>query len=487
MMTVDALVVGAGPTGLVLAAELARRGRAVRIVDRAPQPSPLSRAIVVHARTLELLEDLGPAHELVAAGMPLRRLQLHTGRRPLTEVSFSDLDTRYPFLLAVPQATTEAVLGRHLAALGVGVERGVRLAGFEADEGGVTAHLDPGGALRCRFLVGCDGAHSTVRHALGIPFDGHPYEERLALCDVRWDTDHPRDTLASFLSDDGFLAAFPLPDDRWRLIGVRAPDAPGDDVTLAELQEMVDRRTPRGGRLSDPSWVAAFRIHARQAERYRVGRVFLAGDAAHVHSPAGGQGMNLGIQDAHNLAWKLDLACAGAPDEVLDSYEAERHPIAAATLAGTDLATRVGTTRSRLARAARDAAARWFAGLPPVRRRVTRTLAELDVAYAGSPLVVGDGERVPADLGVRGPRHTVVVRQGADPDAAGALRLRACVALLRGWRDRVDVIERPDPRASQDAVWVVRPDLYVGFRSEPADPVALLGWLERVFGERAVP
>lgn len=478
----DVLVVGAGPTGLLLAAELARRGRSVRVVDRAAAPSPLSRAIVVHARTLEILRDLGLAEALVAAGTPLRSLRLHAGAGPPVEVPFGDLDTPFPFLLSVPQSATESLLARHLARFGLGVERSVRYVRHDADASGVTVHLDPGGAVRCRFLVGCDGAHSAVRHALGLPFDGHPYEERLLLGDVTWATDLPRDALGSFLSDDGFLAAFPLPEGRWRLIGVRSADATGDDVTLAELQDAVDTRTPRGGALSDPTWIAGFRIHARQVDRYRVGRVFLAGDAAHVHSPAGGQGMNLGLQDAHNLAWKLDLACRGAPDTLLDSYEAERHPVAAATLAGTDLVTRLGTARSRIARAARDTAARWFAGLPPVRRRVTRTLAELDTAYPDSPIVVGPGLRAPSGTPRSPVGHTAVLGAGPHADAEARLRLRACAAVLAPYAGLVEVRTGP-AEGDDERVEVIRPDGYVGFHASPADPVALLGWLERVLGE----
>ncbi|MEQ1503768.1 MAG: FAD-dependent monooxygenase [Myxococcota bacterium] len=493
----DVVVAGAGPTGLVLAAELARRGTSVRIVDALPAPSPLSRAIVLHARTLEVLADLGLADRLIAAGTPLRRIALHSERAPLLEVGLGELDTPYPFLLSIPQEATEAVLTAHLRGLGVEVERPATVTSFEVSEEDratgvvVTVQLDTGEAVRCRYLVGADGAHSAVRRGLGVPFDGHPYAEHLALGDVRWDTDLPRDAVASFLSADGFLAAFPLPDDRWRLIGVRAPTATGDDLGLAELQAAVDARTARGGRLWDPTWLAAFRIHARQVPQYRHGPVLLAGDAAHIHSPAGGQGMNLGIQDAHNLGWKLALVARGAPDSLLDSYHAERHPIAAATLVGTDLATRIGTARNPVVRSARDAAAGWLAGLSLVRRRVTRTLAELDVDYGASPIVSRStargwashaGDRAPAGLGLDGDRHTAVLATGPGVDPDGARRLRACAAVLRGFPD-VRIVERTDPELTRaDAVWVVRPDLYVGYRGTPADPVALLGWCERVFG-----
>lgn len=464
---VDVLVVGGGPTGLMLAAEASRRDLRVRVVDQLEGPSPLSRAIVVHARTLEILDGLGLAAPLVARGTPLRRVHLRSERRSLLTVGFDELPSPFPFLLSAPQSATEDVLARHLATFGVQVERPVRFAGHTEDADGVRVRLDgPGGPeeVRCRWLVGCDGAHSAVRHALGLPFDGHPYAERLALCDVRWDVDLPRDTLHSYLSADGFLAAFPLPQDRWRLIGVRRDDAP-DEAALAELQAMVDSRTEAGGRLWDPTWVAGFRIHSRQVPRYRVGRVFLAGDAAHIHSPAGGQGMNLGLQDAHALAWRL--AHRGpALEAVLDSYSAERHPVAAATLQGTELATWVGTARNVVARAARDAAAPWLASSSLVRDRVTRTLAELDTAVGGSPLVVGPGRRAPVAWGLGSPLGHVGVVGGGDVEG------RACAAVLRA--AGLPVVSRPEVTGAV----VVRPDGYEGYAGR-ADPIAVQAWLER--------
>lgn len=464
---IDVLVAGAGPTGLFTAAALARRGLSVRVVDMLPDPSPLSRAILVHARTLEILDGLGLARPLVERGIRLETIHLRSEGRTLTELGVSDLPTPFPFLLSVPQSSTEAVLQAHLQAQGVRVERPVRLSRFDARDDGVVAHLDPGGEVRCRWLVGCDGAHSAVRHGLALPFEGHAYEDRLILGDVAWSAALPRDTLHSWLSTDGFLAAFPLPPDRWRLIGVRAPGAP-EDVDLAELQAMVTRRTEVGGTLTAPAWIAGFRIHARQAPRYRVGRVLLAGDAAHIHSPAGGQGMNLGLQDAHSLGWMLARVVRGGPEALLDAYEAERHPVAARTLRATDLVTRVGTSRSRLAQTARDAAGAWLAGLHLVRRRVGRTLAELDTTVAGSPIVVGDGGRAPHAWALASPlRPTAVV--GGDP-----VRTRVYRAVLRA--HEVDVVERDDVNGAV----VVRPDGYVGFRG--TDPVRLLAWVEQTLG-----
>lgn len=482
---VDVLVVGAGPTGLMLACEALRHGLSVRVVDRAPAPSPLSRAIVLQARTLEILETHGLTPALVEAGNPLRQVHFTAGGRQVS-VSFDHLPTRYAYLLCLPQSATERILHDRLVALGGRVDRGVGLHALRADVDGVTAVLDDG-EQRCAWLVGCDGAHSEVRKQLGLTFSGHAYEERLALGDVRWDAPVPTDALSSFLGD-GFLAAFPLPDGRVRLIAT-VDDDRDDELSLRELAAICEARTPWGGRLSDPGWLARFRIHARQVDRYRVGRVLLAGDAAHIHSPAGGQGMNLGIQDAHNLAWKLAMMQRGAPEALLDSYHAERHPLAARTLRATDLATRLGTVRHPWLRALRDLAGSAVGGLSPVVDAITRSVAELDTGVEHSPIVVDDapggphaGHR-PPDLPVS-TRHVLMQIAGPSTDADGRLRLRACVGVARdGWGDRVQLAPTTAREGfDADGIFLVRPDGYVGVRLAPADPGRLAAALARAVG-----
>jgi 2-polyprenyl-6-methoxyphenol hydroxylase-like FAD-dependent oxidoreductase len=491
----DVVVAGAGPTGLMLATELLRHGLRPLVVDRAPAPSPLSRAIVVHARTLEILEAQGLAAPLVDAGVRLRRVHIRSRGRTLVDVGFDDLPTRYPFLLSVPQSATEALLAERVAALGGEVHRGVALEGFEPDEDGVSVQLTAG-RVRASWLVGCDGAHSAVRKGLALPFAGHGYEERLVLADVAWDCGLPRDTLSTFL-DDGALACFPLPDDRWRLIVLRtaAGDALDDEAAWREVVAVAQQRSGIAVPPHDPAWVAAFRIHARQVDRLRVGRVLLAGDAAHIHSPLGGQGMNLGLQDAHNLGWKLSLAHsqADAPAAVLDSYERERHPVAAQVLRATDAATRLGTSHSRLVRAVVGAVGGAIASVPAVTSRVVRSVAELDVAYPSSPIVRDVGPRTafragdrPAGLPV-GLGHVLLPLEGPQITPEGRRRLRLCAALARdAYPGRVEVRAPPEAFGVEgDGVVVVRPDGFVGLRAVPADPVALAEWLEGACGRPA--
>ncbi len=406
----DALVVGAGPTGLFLASELARHGMSCRLVDQSERPSEWSKALGVHARTLEILDLVGLGPEVLERGKPVRGISFYGANgsaRRFAHVELEDLDTPYPFVLGLPQSETERILAAHAARLGVPIERGVRFAALTQHEDGVEAELElPGGTTAkasARWLIGCDGAHSTVRKALGLPFRGASREQDFALADVRLAWDRSEDEAHVFFSPDGVLAAIPMAwlgrgepgqGGWWRLIADRPGLVPGGDAPRPgreALLAILRRRGAREAALLDAGWTTCFHVHRRIVPRYRAGRVFLAGDAAHVHSPVGGQGMNLGMQDAYNLAWKLALVDAGAGrPQLLDSYERERRPIAAATLIGTDLATRVITLKSPITRELRDRLASLLSGIEPVERRLTRMVSELDLAYRRSAIVRED-------------------------------------------------------------------------------------------------
>ena len=559
----DCLVVGAGPTGLVMAAELRRHGMEVRIIDKLATPSPLSRAIGVQARTLEILDEMDAAEPLIAAGLPLHGATLYSGREPIAAIGFDELDSRYPFLLSVRQHDTERVLIELLERRRLSVERAVELIGFEQSDGdsdgGVTAELrHPDGRIErvaARFLLGCDGAHSVVRQGLELQFQGEAFPEGFVLADVQLEWELPRDRVATFFSADGVMACFPLFGGRWRLIAnTGASPADAHAPSLAEVQKIVDTRAGFPARLQDPHWLARFRIHSRQVSQYRVGRVFLAGDAAHIHSPVGGQGMNTGMQDAHNLGWKLAQVTHGqAPPSLLDSYHAERHRIGRDILRGTELATRAATLRRPVVRALRDQVARYLSSLEVVQRRIARTVAELSLSYQKSPIVGehqdtialarlgrddGDdvdeaptiaahrrfaagpraGERAPdAQLSDRGHlrqlfsllgdgRHTVLLFDGRARADDGYRTLAHIVAALEArfssslrsfvvasgaepitWQGPLGRILLDRDGEAEDAfgataecVYVIRPDRYIGYRSQPASLERLLGHLELV-------
>ncbi|MGH3327973.1 MAG: FAD-dependent monooxygenase [Streptomycetales bacterium] len=411
----DVLVVGAGPTGLALAAQLHAHGCAVLVVDQSLDRVGESRALAVQPRTLEVLRPFRIVDELVRRGNPAVQLRIHAGSR-VARAKLFDIgldDTEFPFLLFLSQAETEAVLGDHLAARGVRVDRGVRLEDLATSATGCIATLrtlddDTVRHVPARFVVGCDGAHSTVRDLAAIPFLGGGYPQTFLLADLEVDGLEPG-TVNAFISEDGPFFFFPLGHPAaWRIITMRpehershrsagAPSAATARVSLDELQTLADKASGGALRLHAPVWATAFRLHHRHAATYRSGRVFLAGDAAHIHSPAGGQGMNTGIQDAINLGWKLALHCRGTvPESLLDSYDAERRPVGEFVLRFTDRAFKAATSDEPLVRLARSHLVPRV--LPLVlnfrvgRALGFRTVSQLGIKYRSS-LAIEPGDR----------------------------------------------------------------------------------------------
>ncbi|TFD89459.1 monooxygenase [Cryobacterium lactosi] len=441
----DVLIVGAGPTGLALARELHSLGVAAMIVDSAPDAVHESRALAIQARTLEVLDRNSLADDLVTAGNPTGTLLLHgRGRRrgsaharsraapdhpapsrrapshavPLFDEAIGD--TRFPFLLFLSQAGTERVLVDRLASAGVGIRRGLTLTGLSQDDDGVTCTLEspgvPARTVRTRYVVGCDGAHSATRHLAGIGFSGHAFPQRFLLADLEADG-LETGGVHVYLSGAGGLFLFPLGSPAgWRLLVMLPPGSRTGPVTLSLAQAAVTRYTGQDILVHHPVWLTEFSISSRLADRFARGRVFLAGDAAHIHSPAGAQGMNTGIQDAVNLGWKLALVCRGdAGADLLASYERERMPVARSVLAFTDRAFRVATSQHPLLRGLRAGpvipAAALLLRSARVRRASFRLISELSIRYPRSPRSADKGAR--AGLSVEGlPRLTRGPRPG---------------------------------------------------------------------------
>jgi 2-polyprenyl-6-methoxyphenol hydroxylase-like FAD-dependent oxidoreductase len=406
----DVIVVGAGPTGLTLASQLQMHSVRFRIIDRLVERGQESRALGVQARSLEILQALDIADTLVSRGRTTVRVMIHFDDRAVVEVPLGDVDaadTRFPFILFVSQTETEAVLIEHLRSKGVGIERGVELVGARPDQDGVACLLrHPDGRheqVSTRYLVGCDGAHSTVRKLAAIPFEGDAYPQDFLLGDVEVDGPLAPDSIHAFPRGPGFAIFFPLGHPRsWRVIAMAADDDKRRDdggesapASLADLQAIADASTGSALTVRDPAWITRFRLHHRQTSHYRAGPMFLAGDAAHIHSPVGAQGMNTGIQDAWNLGWKIAFVVRGiARADLLDSYEAERWPIGRFLLRVTDrvftVVTRAVSGGSAMAWTRRTIVPRILSRVVTSKRLRTlgfRFVSELDIRYRSSPIV----------------------------------------------------------------------------------------------------
>jgi len=373
----DVLVVGAGPVGLATAVALAGEGIGVTVLDRQREGDNTSRAAVVHARTLEVLETIGVAGTLAERGVTAPTFSIRDRDRTLVDVSFADLPTRYPYALMVPQWVTEEVLLARLRALGGDVVRPVAVTGLAQHADGVEVTLDDGRAVRAGWVVGADGMHSTVRDLAGIGFAGEDDPEDFALADVRIDGDLPMGEVVLYLSGSGTLVWAPLPGGTGRLVA--AVERPPAHPDAAYVQALLDARGPARApvRVAEVVWGSRFRIHHRIATTFRAGRVLLAGDAGHVHSPAGGQGMNLGLRDAIALGRALAEVVRGGPQAILDEYSAARMPAARRVSSLARRLTRLATVPPAL-RPVRNVTLRLVSRVPAVRRAFAWRLAGLD-------------------------------------------------------------------------------------------------------------
>jgi 2-polyprenyl-6-methoxyphenol hydroxylase-like FAD-dependent oxidoreductase len=442
----DVIVVGAGPTGLLLAGDLARAGVGVTVLERrAAGVSNLTRAFGVHARTLEELDARGLADDLVATGTPVSRLRLF-GR---VEVGLDQLSTRFPYVLMTPQYQTEKLLLRRAEALGVHFEHSVAVTGLTQDADRVTVATD-NGPWEARYVVGTDGVHSAVREALGLPFPGEAVVQSIMLADVRLSEPPADGVLAVNATDAGFAMVVSFGDGWYRVMCWDRDRQEPDNVPV-EVQDVravlkAVHGTDFG--LHDPRWMSRFHSDERQVPQYRVGRVFLAGDAAHVHSPAGGQGMNTGMQDAANLSWKLAGAVHGwLPAGLLDSYQAERHPVGAMVVKASGNLIRLALAHTLPQRLARTVLATVVGRVGAVRGRFSGAFSGIGIGY-------GSHHRA-ADLVLRGgSRLYEALRSG---------RFVLVGATIDGYADRIDQVERAEPGPAL----LVRPDGYIAASGTP--------------------
>ena len=504
------LVVGAGPTGLVLAAELLARGIHTRVIDRGDGAALQARAIGIHARTLEVLDMMGLAGRFIEHGQVVRHLRFYSEGRCLTSLEFGRCGSRFGFLLDLPQDETERLLRARIAELGGVVEQRTELNGLTAGGDAVTAavrgvHEGQARTITAEYVVGCDGAHSQVRSELGLTFHGHPYPQEWLLADVLLDWDLREDAVHAFFRSDGLpVIFFPMRGHRWRVTLPFAGNRDRQAPTLAEIQQLTSQRAPRPVAVSDPTWLASFRCHRRSASAYRRGRVLLAGDAVHIHTPAGGQGLNTGIMDAHNLGWKLALVVSGrAPDTLLDTYGTERRPVAEDVLRLTHALVHYGTMSQPVKRRVRDIVVPALGRSPVIQRRVARRISQVYVTYPPGPLARQDrgrggpraGQRMP-DIHVRagsqpttlhrvlrGGRHVLVVPAGHLASVLSDSGLRPYSSDLEVVTG--DVAQAPRPDNGTGPVILVRPDGHVAARGRPGSMEPVTGYLRDLFREPA--
>jgi 2-polyprenyl-6-methoxyphenol hydroxylase-like FAD-dependent oxidoreductase len=482
-MTNPVLIVGAGPVGLTMASELARYGIPVRIVDKLAQRTDKSKALVLWSRTLELLDRGGGSAPFVDAGFKTTAVNiLAADGKLMGHVSMEAVQSPYPYGLMLPQSETERLLEQRLRGLGVLVERAVEVTGFASNSRGVEAVLrHPDGHdenVSTDWLIGCDGAHSVVRHTLGVKFAGETLQSDWMLADVHMrGYPFPDNEASVYWHQDGAFVIFPISPGRYRVVadlpltGAEHPPAP----TLEQAQAIITRRGPPGMIAYDPIWLAGFKINGRKVADYRSGRVFLVGDAAHVHSPAGGQGMNTGMQDAFNLAWKLALVIReSCKAQLLDSYSPERSYVGDQVLKDAARLTTIGTLKNPLGQSVRNLVGHFMLGLAPVQSAFANSMTEVAVGYPNSPL---NGLALRGAVGPK-PGERLVPVAGELPIGSGtaprfalfAERSEAVTDLLK----RFNALVEPQARVpfSQNEMTLVRPDGYAACTATSAAAIA---------------
>jgi 2-polyprenyl-6-methoxyphenol hydroxylase-like FAD-dependent oxidoreductase len=462
----DVVIVGAGPTGLTLAGDLAAAGVRTTVLERRSQQSNLTRAFGVHARTLEVLDARGLADELLVTGEPVGHLRLFDH----VHVDLTRLPSRFPYLLITPQYQVERVLRGRAERLGATLVGDSEVVGLRQDDAGVQIEVADGRHVRASYAVGADGVHSRVRNALGLPFPGQAVLQSIMLADVRL-TDAPEGVLAVNAVGDCFAFVAPFGDGWFRIFAWDRRNQVPDSAPLdfEEIRDVTRRALGTDFGMHDPRWMSRFHSDERQVPQYRTSRVFLAGDAAHVHSPAGGQGMNAGIQDAANLGWKLAAAVHGwAPQDLLDSYHAERYPVGRLVLRSSGTIIRLAMLQSWPARTARNAIGGAALKLPPLARKVAGTISGIGIEYAAPRGASHLAGRRAIDIPLADHGRAITRLYEALRDGTFVLLAPTDLATVTApWADRVRMAT---PTDADTPITLVRPDGYVAWATNETHP-----------------
>jgi len=467
----DVLIVGAGPVGLFLANECARRGIRCKLIEAKSTQSEHSKALAIFPRTLEIFDMAGVAAPFIDAANRVTSVEVIAHGRVLAHMPFIPEGTPYPFIAMVPQNVTEKLLVEQLRRKGGAIEYDTSFVSAVQHQDFVRVTLEHKGRrqdMTAAWVVGCDGAHSAVRHVLNLPFEGAAYHDLFMLADIETNDTLPADQLQLCPNEDGPLAIFPISSIRRRIVAtVKSPE--GDAPSLDLVRKLLKQRAPAGIEAYKLIWSSYFHIHHRHVAQLRQGRMFLAGDAAHIHSPFGAQGMNTGLQDVWNLVWKLDLVLGGHADGgLLDTYTTERLPVIKHVIGISDFLTRVMATPNKFAQALRDTVIPMVSRLTPFQHAFVQKLSELGIAYHGSPIVEGPGERYLTES-MRGGKG--ILRRfllALDDDAESSV-VDAAKQLVESFPDIVAL--RMEKRKGMA---LIRPDGYSAFSESEDDGVPAL-------------
>ncbi len=529
LMKTPVLIVGAGPTGLTMAVELKRHGIPFRIIDKQTKPVITSNALAAQTRTLELWDDEGLLPTVLNKGAAVRGINIYSLGEKILHLDLDNtiLETPYPFVLGIAQHQTEAMLLEHLTQHNIQVEMNVELTTFTEKPNEIIATLRHSSGeiehVNTQWLIACDGAHSAIRTQCNMAFSGQDLAQHFILADLKITTELLHNELHIFFSADGPLLFIRFNEDTFRIIADVSKDArftTNQPPSFAQIQELIHQRYPYPIQLAEPIWTSSFWIHERIMSSFKVNNIFFAGDAAHIHSPVGGQGMNTGIQDAYNLAWKLALVINNkAYPAILESYQAERYPFAKSILRGTTFLTRFITLHNKWLCKLRNVILTYVLKSKHWRKKIFSTMTQLNIHYKNSALITDvlnnepgpkAGTRMlslPRDNNielinfVRGPQHSLLIFLNSETELAPCLQLKETIEKnypglmqfilistrdkLTGWNETI--IEDKEGKihqqyqAKQPMLYLIRPDKYIGFRSTLEQANELMTYLKTHF------